>query len=195
VVVGSTVILGRAGGQVAPAAADLTFKLQRSAGAVTAGCLLNASGIVSVTKLARTEQMTIHVTGLYPNSVYTVFLTQVPNAPYGISIYEGEIGTDSHGAGANTFVGRFSQRTFVVAPGTVVAPVIDNGPFPDAASNPPFNPIHLLHLSMFFNASQRAAAAGCANVVTPYNGTHNAGAQVLSTKQFPDTAGPLGKLK
>jgi hypothetical protein len=192
--VGSTAILGGVGRQVSPAAADLTFKLQRSASTISAGCLPNASGVISVTRLARTEEMTIHVTGLYPSSVFTVFLTQVPNGPFGVSIYEGDIATDTHGAGTNTFVGRFAQAAFVVGPGTAVAPTIHTSPFADASTNPAFAPVHVLHVGLWFNSEQRSVAAGCAAVLSPFNGTHTAGPQVLSTRQFPDTAGPLGRL-
>jgi hypothetical protein len=36
-----------------------------------------------------------------------------------------------------------------------------------------------------------AYKAGCANTVTPFNGEHNAGIQLLNTAQFRDDQGPL----
>jgi ABC-type transport system substrate-binding protein len=39
-----------------------------------------------------------------------------------------------------------------------------------------------------------AQAAGCPGAVTPFNGDHNAGSQVLSTKQFDNDKGPLRQL-
>ncbi len=36
-----------------------------------------------------------------------------------------------------------------------------------------------------------AVAAGCNNATTPFNGEHNAGPQALSTRNFPNEAGPL----
>ncbi len=69
-----------------------------------------------------------------------------------------------------------------------------DGPFPDAATNPQFAPVHEYHVGVWFNSSTDAAAVGCANVVTPFNGEHNAGPQALSTQQFPDTNGPLRQI-
>ena len=40
-----------------------------------------------------------------------------------------------------------------------------------------------------------AASAGCANIVTPFDGDHEAGILVMSTSNFPDDQGPLQKLK
>ena len=37
-------------------------------------------------------------------------------------------------------------------------------------------------------------AAGCANTVTRFNGEHNAGIQVLNTRNFTDDDGPLRQL-
>jgi hypothetical protein len=145
--------------------------------------------------LTRTEQMVIHAAGLYPSSVFTVFLVQVPTSPFGISVNEGDIGTDANGAGSTEFVGRFSQGTFAVGPGTAAAPSLHAGTFPDATTNPAFSPVHLLHLGIWFKSAARSASAGCGSVITPFSGTHSAGIQVLNTSNFPATAGPLGKLK
>ena len=61
--------------------------------------------------------------------------------------------------------------------------------------NPATPPIQMYHLGLWFNTPAAAAAAGCANTVTPFNGTHNAGIQVLNTGSFPDNAGPLIKIQ
>ena len=37
--------------------------------------------------------------------------------------------------------------------------------------------------------------AGCAGTVTPFNGEHDAGIQVLNTSEFPDLQGPLLNVK
>jgi len=37
--------------------------------------------------------------------------------------------------------------------------------------------------------------AGCPGDVTPFNGEHNAGIQVLNTSQFQDLQGPLLSVK
>jgi hypothetical protein len=104
------------------------------------------------------------------------------------------IETDKHGRGHQQFVGRFSIETFAVAPGSDPAPVVINGPFPDASLNPPFNPIQMYHLGLWFGSPVVAQAAGCPATLTPFNGEHNAGIQVLNTSNFPDDHGPLRKV-
>ena len=70
------------------------------------------------------------------NVDFDVFLIQVPNAPFGLSWYQGDIQTNSTGSGSVNFLGRFSIETFIVAPGTAPAPVVFHNTFPDASSNP-----------------------------------------------------------
>jgi hypothetical protein len=135
--------------------------------------------------------MDVVVEGLRPNTDYDFFVIQVPKAPFGVSWYQGDIETDKNGRGHERFVGRFSIETFAVAPGSAPAPEVFNGPFPDATINPPFNPIQMYHLGLWFNSPQDAQAAGCPAAVTPFNGQHNAGIQVLNTSNFPDDHGPL----
>ena len=67
--------------------------------------------------------------------------------------------------------------------------------FPDATLNPATGPIHTYHLGLWFNSPQDAAKAGCPGGVTPFNGEHNAGIQVLNTSNFPNLQGPLLKVK
>src|SRR5215472_4082031 len=50
------------------------------------------------------------------------------------------------------------------------------------------------HLGLWFGSPHAAVAAACPNTVTRLNGEHNAGIQVLSTRNFPDLAGPLRQL-
>jgi hypothetical protein len=52
---------------------------------------------------------------------------------------------------------------------------------PDADKNPAFNPIQMYHLGLWFNSPADAVKASCAGTVTPFNGEHNAGIQVLNT--------------
>jgi hypothetical protein len=118
--------------------------------------------------------------------------TQVPNPPFGLASYQGDIQTDAHGVGVGDFIGIFSKETFIVAPGTAPAPVVfHNAPFPDANTNPKTGPVHTYHLGLWFGSPASAAHAGCANTPTPFNGTHTAGIQAMSTRNFPDLAGPL----
>jgi hypothetical protein len=181
---------------VAPmtAAADdedgsVTFKMVVSAGAKT--CLPNASATVKITPAGPVEMMDVTVQGLPPKTEFDFFVIQVPKAPFGVSWYQGDIETDKNGRGHQRFVGRFSIETFAVAPGSAPAPVVFNGPFPDASLNPPFNPIQMYHLGAWFGSPEAAQAAGCPATVTPFNGEHNAGIQALNTSNFPDDHGPL----
>jgi hypothetical protein len=139
--------------------------------------------------------MHVSVTDLPPETDFDFFVIQVPTAPFGMSWYQGDIETDKHGNGHATFIGRFSIETFVVAPGTAPAPFVFSGPFPDATSNPPTNPVQMYHLGMWFDNPADARKAGCPATVTPFNGQHDAGIQVLNTSTFPPQFGPLRKIK
>jgi hypothetical protein len=172
------------------------FQLKRSAASVKAGCLINAGANVKVKNVGPVEVMTIDAYGLPKNTNFDVFVTQLPNAPFGISWYQGDLDSNAQGKAHGTFVGRFNVETFTVAPGTGPAPVVfDDPPFPDASSNPAFAPVHEYHIGVWFNSPKDAAAVGCANVTTPFNGEHNAGPQALSTLQFGNLDGPLRHLK
>jgi hypothetical protein len=171
------------------------FRMQRSPGIVAAGCLPDAKAHVSIRNHGPVEEMTVHATGLPKRTDFDLFVIQVPNAPFGVSWYQGDLETNKHGVGNGTFVGRFNEETFVVAPGTAPAPSVHSTPTADATSNPAFAPVHTFHLGLWFNSPKDAAAAGCADTVTPFNGEHNAGVQVLNTDQFGDQHGPLRRLK
>ena len=166
-----------------------TFQMVVSAGAKT--CLPNASGTVRISSNGTNEVMDVSVQGLPPNTDFDFFVLQVPKSPFGVAWYQGDIETDKNGRGRAQFVGRFSIETFAVAPGSAPAPVVFNGPFPDASINPPFNPIQMYHLGLWFNSPTDAQNATCPATVTPFNGEHNAGIQVLNTSNAPDDHGPL----
>ncbi len=154
----------------------------------------NAHGFVKIQSLGDVEEMTVAIAGLPPNTEFDVFVIQVPNAPFGMSWYQGDITTDSTGRGEKKFVGRFNIETFMVAPGVAPAPVKFGGPFPDASSNPKTNPIQMYHLGVWFNSPLDAQKAGGPAMVTPFNGEHNAGVQVINSSNFPLDAGPLRKV-
>ena len=180
---------------VSPLLADddpVQFNMVVSAGAKA--CLPNASATVRITPDGPVEVMEVSVQGLPPDTDFDFFVIQVPKAPFGVSWYQGDIHTDKHGKGRQHFVGRFSIETFAVAPGSAPAPVVFNGPFPDASLNPPFNPIQMYHLGLWFNNPNDAGNAGCPATTTPCNGTHNAGIQALNTSNFADDQGPLRKV-
>jgi hypothetical protein len=153
----------------APAIAEekIPFDLVRSATAETGNCLLDAEGHVTVEPREGAEQMKVTVQGLPPNTAFNLFVTQLPNGPFGLSWYQGDIQTNSK----------------------------DPSPIPDASSNPATAPVHMYHVGLWFDSPLAAAAAGCPATVTPFNGEHNAGIQALSTRQFPNDHGPLRQIQ
>ncbi len=156
-------------------------------------CAPNAIGKVKVTALGNVEVMDVKIEGLPKNTAFDAFVIQVPNFPFGMSWYQGDIQTNKYGKGYARFVGRFNEETFIVAPGTpTVAPLTHEG---DAGENPVTKPIHTYHIGIWFNSPEDAEKAGCPGTITPFNGEHTAGIQVLNTGNFSDENGPLLKLK
>jgi hypothetical protein len=170
----------------------LDFDMVVSAGATA--CLPHARAEVHVTSLGPVEVMDVSVAGLPANTTFDFFVIQVPKAPFGLSWYQGDIDTNDDGVGTGRFIGRFNIETFIVAPGSAPAPVVFNGPFPDASLNPATNPVQIYHLGLWFNSAEDAVTAGCPGTVTPFNGEHDAGIQVLNTSNFADDFGPLRQL-
>ncbi len=182
-------------GAVAAKSHSITFDMVRSATAEGANCLPNAKAKVKIHSIGPVEIMDVDASGLPPKTEFDFFVIQLPNKPFGVSWYQGDVETNGDGKAHQQFIGRFNIETFAVAPGSGSAPVVhDDGPNPDASSNPAFGPIHTYHLGLWFNSPTDAQAAGCGAGVTPFNGDHNAGVQVLSTKQFEDDKGPLRQL-
>ena len=176
----------------------IDFQMVRSAGAVAANCIPNARADVRVSSLGPVEAMTVDIKGLPPNTDFDFFVIQIPNAPFGLAWYQGDIETDGQGEGHQLFVGRFNRETFIVAqpPGGQPAPVVHNQPpFPDASMNPATEPIHTYHLGLWFGSPMAAQAGGCPTTVTRFNGEHNAGVQALSTRNFGILNGPLRQLR
>ncbi|MBK7543459.1 MAG: hypothetical protein IPP10_17145 [Candidatus Competibacteraceae bacterium] len=185
-------LLGATVGPV-EASEDIRFDLTPSGG--VRQCLPNARGEVSIDAGESAELMSVKVEGLPANTAFDVFVIQVPNLPFGLSWYQGDLTTNAKGKGKARFVGRFNIETFIVAPNVAPAPVVHETPIPDADANPPTGPVHTYHLGLWFNSPADARAAGCADTVTPFNGEHNAGIQVLNTGSFPDDQGPLAQLR
>ena len=179
----------------ADAAGDsIKFRMQRSPGIVAAGCLPDAKAKVVVRNHGPVEEMKVHAWGLARRTEFDLFVIQVPNAPFGVSWYQGDLETDRHGEAEGTFIGRFNEETFSVAPGVAPAPVRHTSPIADASANPATAPVHQFHVGLWFNSPKNAAAAGCGTAVTPFNGVHDAGVQVLSTRNFAPGDGPLGQI-
>jgi len=180
----------------APAQSDyadaISFALDRSPGIVNAGCLPYAGGEVHVTSQGPVEVMDVELKGLPPETEFDFFVTQLPNFPFGLSWYQGDITTDAYGNAHAQFIGRFNAETFIIAPGTGPAPQVHGDR--DAKENPATAPVHTFHIGIWFNSPEDARYAGCPDFTTPFNGDHTAGTQVLNTASFPDAAGPLSKL-
>jgi len=176
----------------ASAASPIAFDMVRSA-ALNAfpNCLPNARAHVTIVPNGAVETMFVKAQGLPPNTDFDLFVIQVPKAPFGMSWYQGDLETNSLGIGSQLYTGRFSIETFVVAPGSAPAPVVHSSPFPDASLNPSMAPIHTYHLGLWFNSPEDAVKAGCPATVTPFNGDHTAGVQLLNTSNFADDKGPL----
>ena len=96
----------------------MTFDLVRSPGLASFPAVApNAHGTVTVRSIGPVEIMKVEGEGLPPNTDFDLFVIQVPNAPFGLSWYQGDIETDGQGKGSREFIGRFSVETFIVAPG------------------------------------------------------------------------------
>ena len=184
-------------GAVATTQADaadrsISFTMVRSLAAANANCLTAATATVRVVAHGQNETMTLRAAGLPPNTGFDLFITQLPNGPFGLSWYQSDLQSGYDGTASVTVVGRFNIETFAVAPGPGAAPVVH--PDKDAASNPAFAPIHTFHVGFWFNSPADAVKAGCPGAVTPFNGDHTAGVQAMSTRNFADLDGPLRQL-
>lgn len=107
---------------------SLTFPLVRSTAVTNANCLPQASAQATVRSVGPVELLDLTVTGLPPNKEFDVFVIQVPNAPFGVSWYQGDIETDAQGRGSQRYIGRFNIETFAVAPGSGPAPIVHTAP-------------------------------------------------------------------
>ncbi|MFN8591783.1 MAG: hypothetical protein U0031_10020 [Thermomicrobiales bacterium] len=177
-----------------PPKPDAVGSLARSGAAVNANCIPDAKGTIKLFRLDGVEKMEVSVSGLPPRKNYDVFVIQDPDANFGLTWYQGDLKTDGSGNGTQTFIGRFSIETFIVAPGVEPAPVVHNDPpFPDANDNPVTGPVHTFHVGLWFDSPEDAEAADCPNTETPFNGDHTAGVQAL-TSVAKNGLGPLAQI-
>src|SRR5215213_5097110 len=176
------------------AAVDFTsFNMVRSQTAVANDCLEGARAHVNViTTVTDNQIMDVTVNHAPKNTEFELFVTQQPNAPFGISWYQADFETNNEGYGEVRARGIFSEELFAFAPGSVPAPQVDDL---DAETNPAFAPVHTFHLGLWFGSPQEAEAAGCPATVTQFDGGgHQAGVQAFSTRNFPALEGPLGQI-
>jgi len=184
-------------GENGPEENEIKFDLVPSKGLPAAalnGALKNAHGRVKIESIGPAEIMEVRVWGLPPNTDFDFFVIQVPNKPFGLAWYQGDISTNKEGTGYGRFIGRFSIETFLVSLASVPAPAVFHNAFPDALLGPVTGRIHTYHLGLWFNSPTDGAKAGAPGT-TPFNGEGEAGAQVLNTGEFPDLAGPLIKVR
>lgn len=144
-------------------------------------CLPHAAGYVTIIPNSLNDEMRVRVSGLAPNTGYDLFVTEIPNKPFGISWYQSDLETDHYGNGSVVVRGIFDAETFSVSTG---------GPTTQ------FAPTHQFHLGLWFNDPKVPFKLGCEPgktqpVVTPFNGEQHAGIQVLNTANFANNAGPL----
>jgi hypothetical protein len=177
-------------GVAGPQSDRISFDMVVSQGAKT--CLPDAQGEVTIKSDGEAEDMTVSVSGLPPKTGFDFFVIQSPTAPFGLSWYQGDIETNRRGIGVQHFRGRFNIETFIVAPGPAPAPKVFDD---NATTNPPTPPVQIYHLGLWFNSPDDAKAAGCSDAVTPFNGEHHAGIQVLNTSNFLPDNGPLFNLQ
>jgi hypothetical protein len=170
-----------------------TFNMVRSQTAVDNDCLEGARAHVNVITTATDQQiMDVTVNHAPANTEFELFVTQQPNAPFGISWYQADFETNNQGQGEVRARGIFSEELFAVAPGSVNAPQVDDL---DAETNPAFAPVHTFHLGLWFGSPEEAQAAGCPNTLTPFDGDHSAGIQAFSTRNFGALHGPLRQIQ
>ena len=75
-----------------------TFKMVRSPGIVRANCLPKARARVVITSGGQNEVMKVYASGLPKKTEFDFFVLQVPDFPFGLSWYQGDLKTNKHGA-------------------------------------------------------------------------------------------------
>jgi hypothetical protein len=73
-------------------------------------CLPNATAKVQIFSTGTAEEMFISATGLPPNTNFDFFVIQVPNGPFGLSWYQGDVETDDEGDAFQHFRGASTSR-------------------------------------------------------------------------------------
>src|SRR5262249_22080341 len=88
----------------------IKFEMVRSAAAKNGNCLAGIRAEVKVVSLGPVEEMTVDAEGLPPNTEFDFFVIQVPNAPFGLAWYQGDVETNDEGEAHQRFVGALQYR-------------------------------------------------------------------------------------
>ena len=139
--------------------------------------------MATITTGKQNDTMKVSIHGMPKNAGFDLFVIQQPLAPFGVSWYQSDVNANEEGNGSATVKGVFDSETFSVSPGGTVT----------------FPPTNQYHLGLWFNNPQTPFNLGCepgatTPIVTPFNGAHHAGVQVLNTSEFPVAAGPLSQV-
>jgi len=160
----------------AKAAPGDSFEFHMVVSAGASGCINpKAFGRVTLSNLGPVQNMHVEAFNLPPNTDFTLFIITTPNAPFVPAWYQGDLTTNGQGKGVLDVTGILDDETFI----------LDAGP----------TPVQTDHVGIWFADPNDTVKAGCPGTVTPFDGDHNAGIQVLNTSNFPDNQGPLLKLQ
>ena len=94
-VLGSALMFITVGSAHAADEDHISFKMVVSNGAST--CLPDAKAKVQIISDGQAEDMFLVASGLPPNTGFDFFVIQVPNAPFGLSWYQGDVQSDADG--------------------------------------------------------------------------------------------------
>ena len=128
------------------------------------------------------------------NTDFDLFVIQVPNAPFGISWYQGDLESNRHGhARARSSGGSVSRPSpWRRAPRRLPGA---QQPHPGRDGEPVVRPRAHLPPGPVVQLTEGRCRRGCPGATTPFNGDHTAGVQALSTRNFGDQTGPLRQLQ
>ena len=147
-----------------------------------------------------TERLVLTVRGLKPGTPLVLFTLQVPNAPFGVGWYQGDVVVGPKGRVTETFISRAQRiEQEALAPWGRQAEHAGNGVQARNSAQRARSSSRSQHLPPRhrFNSVEAAEANGafCPTNKTAFNGDHTAGPQVLNSGRFPDTAGPLSHIQ
>ncbi len=139
-----------------------------------ASCFPNAQANITLLEtgdLLGVDQMTLRAQGLPPNTKFELFLTEIPHAPYRAVSYVANFTTDDNGRGSVQVNGVITEA-FAFSDVTGIRAQLD-------------------HVVFWFDDRKDAQKACNIPTVTPFNPEGMAGVVAMSSRNFPDDAGPL----